>query len=516
MEFNRLRQLFPLISEQRKNCTTRPCHRIETAAAACGLQGGYVPIHRHSLEITMSDRSFRRRVLLVAAMFLLALGLSVVLAPHATQATLPIGADGQPLTSLAPMLEKVVPAVVNINSKTRVRVRNPFMDDPFFRQFFGMQNAPRERIEQSLGSGVIIDAAKGYVLTNNHVIEGADDISVTLHDNRTLPGHLVGSDPESDIAVVQIPADHLTALPLADSTQLRVGDFVAAVGNPFGLGQTVTHGIISALQRSGLRGVGFQNYIQTDAPINPGNSGGALVNLRGELVGINSAIYTPSGGNVGIGFAIPVDRASDAMRQLIASGHVQHGSLGVQAQTLTPEIARLLQTNLQQGAVVTEVEPQSPAEEAGIKPGDVITAIDGKAVNSDNDLYNIEGISKIGTALDLKVLRDGKTLTLHARLAAEQFSSSDGGKIDVRLGGAELANAGERTRREGLNGVSVVRVASDSRAAKNSLKPGDLIVAVNQVEIGGVDDLKRLLARQPRQLQLAVVRARNITFLTMQ
>jgi len=460
----------------------------------------------------MFESVFRHRFALIGAAAIAALAL----APRPTQATLPVGVDGQPLQSLAPMLDRVVPAVVNINSKTRVRVRNPLMEDPFFRQFFGMQNAPRERIEQSLGSGVIIDAAKGYVLTNNHVIEGADDIAVTLNDNRSLPGRLIGSDPQTDLAVLQIPAENLVALPLADSAQVRVGDFVVAVGNPFGLGQTVTHGMISALQRSGLRGVGYQNYIQTDAPINPGNSGGPLVNLRGELVGINSAIYTPSGGNVGIGFAIPVNLASDAMRQLIASGHVQHGSLGVQAQTLTPQIARMLQTTLQQGAVVTEVVPQSAGDEAGIKPGDVITAIDGRPVNSDNDLYNIEGVSKIGSTLEVKLLRDGKTLTVRTRLDAEQFSSSDGAKLDPRLAGAELAGAGERARREGLNGVSVVRVAADSRAAKSNLRPGDLIVAVNQVEIGGFDDLKRLVAQHPRQLQLAVVRARNLTFLSMQ
>ena len=463
----------------------------------------------------MFESVFRHRFALIGAAAIAAVA-ALALAPRPTQATLPVGVDGQPLQSLAPMLDRVVPAVVNINSKTRVRVRNPLMEDPFFRQFFGMQNAPRERIEQSLGSGVIIDAAKGYVLTNNHVIEGADDIAVTLNDNRSLPGRLIGSDPQTDLAVLQIPAENLVALPLADSAQVRVGDFVVAVGNPFGLGQTVTHGMISALQRSGLRGVGYQNYIQTDAPINPGNSGGPLVNLRGELVGINSAIYTPSGGNVGIGFAIPVNLASDAMRQLIASGHVQHGSLGVQAQTLTPQIARMLQTTLQQGAVVTEVVPQSAGDEAGIKPGDVITAIDGRPVNSDNDLYNIEGVSKIGSTLEVKLLRDGKTLTVRTRLDAEQFSSSDGAKLDPRLAGAELAGAGERARREGLNGVSVVRVAADSRAAKSNLRPGDLIVAVNQVEIGGFDDLKRLVAQHPRQLQLAVVRARNLTFLSMQ
>ena len=466
----------------------------------------------------MSRRFLRLGFPLAVAAFA-ALVAALVFAPHLTGAMPAAVVEGQPMPampSLAPMLDRVVPAVVNINSKTRVRVRNPFLDDPFFRQFFGMQNAPRERIEQSLGSGVIIDAQKGYVLTNNHVVEGADDISVTLHDGRTLKARLVGSDAESDVAVLQIAAENLVALPLADSSQLHVGDYVVAVGNPFGLGQTVTHGIVSALQRSGLRGVGFQNYIQTDAPINPGNSGGALVNLRGELVGINSAIYTPSGGNVGIGFAIPANVAVDAMRQLVTSGHVQHGTLGLQAQALTPEIANMLQTRLQQGAVVTAVQPGSPADTAGIQAGDIITAIDGKTVNSDDDLYNIEGISKIGSTLDIKLVREGRPLSVRAQLVAEQFRSADGGKVDPRLEGAELAQAGERVRREGLNGVRVVRVAADSRAAKNNLRPGDLIVAVNQVEIGGLDELKRLLVQHPRPLQLAVVRARNLTFLTMQ
>ena len=245
--------------------------------------------------------------------------------------TIPAAVDGQPLPSLAPMLERVTPAVVNISSKTRVKVRNPLLDDPFFRQFFGMQNAPRERIEQSLGSGVVIDASKGYVLTNNHVVEGADDISVTLHDGRTLKAKLIGTDPDTDVAVIQIPAENLSALTLADSNQLHVGDFVVAVGNPFGVGQSASSGIVSGLNRTGLGGRGFQNFIQTDATINPGNSGGALVNLRGELIGINSQIFSTSGGSIGIGFAIPVNLASDVMKQLIATGTVKHGTLGVQA-----------------------------------------------------------------------------------------------------------------------------------------------------------------------------------------
>jgi Do/DeqQ family serine protease len=462
----------------------------------------------------MPDRPLRTRIALLAAAAVGALAV-LVLEPRPTQAVLPATVAGEPVPSLAPMLERVVPAVVNINSKTRVRVRNPIMDDPFFRQFFGMQNAPRERIEQSLGSGVVIDAQKGYVLTNNHVIQGADDISVTLHDGRTLAAKLVGADPDTDVAVIQIDAPNLVALPLADSSKLRVGDFVVALGNPFGLGQTATSGIVSALSRTGLTGLGYQNFIQTDASINPGNSGGPLVNLSGELVGINSAIYSPSGGNVGIGFAIPSNLAADAMRQLIASGHVRHGSLGLQAQTLTPQLARMLQTDRETGAVVTEVTPQSSADAAGIRPGDVIIAVDGRVINSDNDLYNIEGISKIGSTLDLTVLRDGKTLKLRAALVAAEYASSDGARLDARLGGAELAQAGERARREGLNGVSVVRVAAGRRAARNELRSGDLIVAVNQVEIAGLDELKRLIDQHPRVLQLAVVRGRNLTFLTM-
>src|ERR1700733_4500510 len=258
----------------------------------------------------MSVSSFRSalRPTLISLSLLAAFGLGAgLVAGHA--GTIPSSVDGQALPSLAPMLERVTPAVVNINSKTRVKVRNPLMDDPFFRQFFGMQNAPRERIEQSLGSGVIIDASKGYVLTNNHVIEGADDIAVTLHDGRTLKGQLIGTDPDTDVAVIQIPAEHLSAMPLADSSQLHVGDFVVAVGNPFGVGQSASSGIVSGLNRTGLGGRGVQNFIQTDATINPGNSGGALVNLRGELIGINSQIFSTSGGSIGIGFAIPVNLA---------------------------------------------------------------------------------------------------------------------------------------------------------------------------------------------------------------
>ncbi|MBN8885554.1 MAG: DegQ family serine endoprotease [Rudaea sp.] len=436
----------------------------------------------------------------------------------AAYAALPVAVDGQPLPSLAPMLERVVPAVVNINSKTHVRVNNPFMNDPFFRQFFGMQNMPRERVEQSLGSGVIIDASKGYVLTNNHVIDGADDISVTLHDGRTLKAKLIGSDRDTDIAVIQIPAENLTALNLMDSAQLRVGDFVVALGNPFGVGQTATSGIVSGLNRTGLRGLGIQNFIQTDASINPGNSGGALVNLKGELVGINSAIFSPSGGNVGIGFAIPSNLASNVMNQIITTGSVRHGSLGAQVQSVTPEIARMLGVKEdQQGAVVTQVRDDSPAANAGLQSGDVIVAANGRPVQNESDLYNAEGLAAIGSTIDLKLLRDGKPVTVNARIEAEKVASSEGAKLDARLTGATLADVSDRARADGKSGVSVVSVAAGSRAAQIGLKAGDVIFGIGNRRIGTLADFTQLMKRVQRlQVQLAVVRGGDTFLVTLQ
>jgi len=434
-----------------------------------------------------------------------------------SQAALPVAVDGQPLPSLAPMLERVVPAVVNINSKTHVRVNNPFTNDPFFRQFFGMQNMPRERVEQSLGSGVIIDAAKGYVLTNNHVIDGADDISATLHDGRTLKAKLIGSDPDTDVAVIQIPAEGLTSLPLADSSQLRVGDFVVALGNPFGVGQTATSGIVSGLNRSGLRGLGIQNFIQTDASINPGNSGGALVNLRGELVGINSAIYSPSGGNVGIGFAIPSNLAGSVMRQLIATGSVRHGSLGVQVQTIDADIARLLGIkDDQRGVAVTEVRDASPAAKAGLQAGDVIVAANGRALLNENDFRNAEGLAAIGSTVEMKLLRDGKPLTVSAHVEAENLATSAGERIDARLTGAIFADMGERARADGKSGVGVTGVAPGSRAAQNGLKVGDIVFGIGNLRINSLADMSRIMGRGLRRVQLVVARGGDTFIVTLQ
>ena len=339
--------------------------------------------------------------------------------PAATPASTPIVEQPPPVPSLAPMLEEATPAVVNIATESTVAMRgNPLLDDPFFQRFFDLpeRQEPEEQRVQSLGSGVVVDAVQGYIVTNHHVIDQADSITITLRDGRSFEATVVGSDPDTDVALIRIDAEELVALPLADSDRLRVGDYVVAIGNPFGLGQTVTSGIISALGRTGLGLEGYEDFIQTDAAINVGNSGGALVNLNGELVGLNTAIFAPGGGNVGIGFAIPVNLVARLLDQILTYGEVRRGQLGVRVQTLGDELTASLDSNARRGAVIDQVLPDSAAARAGLMVGDIVTGVDGRPVRNASDLRNLIGLREIGEQVALEILRDGDPITVQVAI----------------------------------------------------------------------------------------------------
>lgn len=412
--------------------------------------------------------------------------------------------QGKALPSLAPMLEQATPAVVNINTSSKVRIQNnPLLDDPFFRHFFDIPEQPRERTTQSLGSGVIVDAKKGYILTNNHVIDKADEIRVTLRDGRSLQAKLVGTDPETDVAVIQIDANKLTALSFANSDRIRVGDFAIAIGNPFGLGQTVTSGIISALGRSGLGIEGYEDFIQTDASINPGNSGGALVNLNGELIGINTAIFSQSGGNIGIGFAIPINMAQEIMEQLIKHGEVRRGVLGIQAQDLTPELAQAfdIDKSHHKGAVITSISKDSAAQKAGLKVGDIIIEANGRSINSSANVRNIVGLLRVGEKVQFKVLRNGQPLTMTAVVAEQKQQWVDGGTFSKRLAGAAISNIESGHPYYGhIEGLVILAVAPGSPAAGVGLRKGDVITSVNKQAVKQLDDMKSAIKRSKRLL----------------
>ena len=424
-------------------------------------------------------------------------------------AAVPAELYGGPVQSLAPMLEKIMPAVVNISTKTEIQMRDhPLMRDPFYRHFFGLPNQPRSRKRQSssLGSGVIVDSRAGYVITNNHVIDKAQEITVTLQDGRTLNATLVGSDPESDVAVIKIAPQNLTAIPVADSEKLRVGDFVVAIGNPFGLGQTVTSGIISALGRSGLGIEGYEDFIQTDASINPGNSGGALVNFQGELIGINTAILAPSGGNVGIGFAIPSNMALAIKNTLIKHGEVQRGLLGVTVQDLSPELMRAFNLKNKNGAVISRVQSESPAEKAGLEPGDIVVSVNGRRVNNSASLRNAIGLVSIGTQITLQVIREGQRLTRTAVITPQKLELISGEKLHPTLEGVVLST----TQKNQAEGILIHKIDSASYAWRLGLRPGDIIVSANRYRVKNLDAFASVINK--RQALLINIQRGNEAF----
>ncbi|MCL1148195.1 DegQ family serine endoprotease [Shewanella marinintestina] len=429
------------------------------------------------------------------------LGATLTLAPVVSQAAIPLAVDGQELPSLAPMLQKTTPAVVAV-AVSGTHVSKQKVPDAF-RYFFG-PNAPREQVQErpfrGLGSGVIIDAKQGYIVTNNHVIEGADEILIGLHDGREVEAKLIGADAESDIALLQIQAKNLTALKRADSDALQVGDFAVAIGNPFGLGQTVTSGIVSAMGRSGLGIEMLENFIQTDAAINSGNSGGALVNLNGELIGINTAIVAPGGGNVGIGFAIPANMVNNLVEQIIEHGEVRRGVLGVMGQDLTSELAKGFGIETQHGGFINEVMPDSAADKAGIKVGDIIVSVNGRKIKSFQELRAKVATMGAGSEVEFGLIRDGDEETVTATLGeSTQSAEAAAGAVHPMLQGAKLETSGS-------SGVEITDVAQGSPAAASGLIKGDVIVGVNRTKVNSLKALKSALEDQKGTVALKIKR----------
>ena len=427
--------------------------------------------------------------------------------PLGADATLPPTVDGQPLPSVAPMLDRVVPAVVNVSTVYTRSVRNAFMDDPFFQYFFRNPGFERRYRGRSVGSGVIVDASKGYIVTNNHVVDRADEVKVTLTDGRSLTARVVGVDVEVDLAVLAVKPEALTGIAFAESSRVRVGDFVVAIGNPFGLGQTVTSGIVSALGRSGLSIEGYEDFVQTDASINPGNSGGALVNLRGDLVGINTAIYAPSGGNVGIGFAIPANMVRAIMNQLVRFGEVRRGHVGISVQELNAELAKSFGVDLRRGgAVVVDVESGSAGQKAGLAQGDVILQIGDREVRKPADYYARAAVLMVGDAVPITLQRNGNTKTVSLRIAADNLDKLPGRRVSRFLDGVVLQNWRNRQGSQSVGGVQIVDTNSTSLAYSIGLRPGDLIVAANDRKVQSIGELKTSAATVKDQLLLKVYR----------
>ena len=413
-------------------------------------------------------------------------------------AQLPAKVGDQEMPSLAPLVSRTSPAVVNIATQGTVTAsRNPMMDDPFFRRFFGV---PRERERQvrSAGSGVIVDAKKGYVLTNHHVIENADQIEVVLDDDRSLQATVVGSDPGTDIAVLLLEEyDNLVDMPLGDSEELQVGDFVVAIGNPFGLQHTVTSGIVSALGRHGISRDGYEDFIQTDASINPGNSGGALINLKGELIGINSAIFSSSGGNIGIGFAIPVNIAKAIMDQILEFGEVRRGLLGVSISDFNAETAKAIGVEATQGALVQEIVPGSAAEKAGVEVGDVIVSVNGVTITDAADLRTTIGLKRSGETVKLILIRDGDRETVTAMLDELDMNPvMAAGELHPGLAGAQFSTYHGDAENYSGSGVMVDTVDAGSPAALSGLRTSDIITSLNRQQVSSVKELREIAEDQ--------------------
>ena len=446
-------------------------------------------------------------------------GLMLCLLAAPLPAALPVAVEGEPLPSLAPMLERITPAVVNIatRGKSRRSVELPLPADPFFQRFFNLPGIERIQETASLGSGVIVDAEKGLILTNDHVIKDAYQINVTLKDGRELSAEIIGRDSDTDVALIQVSAENLTQVPMADSTALRVGDFVVAVGNPFGLGQTVTSGIVSALGRSGLGIESIEDFIQTDASINIGNSGGALVNLRGELVGINTAIYGAGNqGNIGIGFAIPVNLARDVMQQLLEHGQVQRGRLGAQGQDMTAQLAQAFGIERGSGFIVTQIESGSPADKAGIRVGDVIVAANGKPITSASDMHNLVGLQRLGQSVDLDLFREGDEISLEVIIQPIEINKISGERVHSKLAGAVIGEMREQHLQRGrIDYLEIMSVARGSSAEAAGFLAGDIIFSINKQLTRNFDELLALVEANEKGMIMNIQRGNRELYILL-
>lgn len=451
----------------------------------------------------------------------IALGLSVLTAPIMSVAETPTEISaGQVMPSLAPMLEKVLPSVVSISVEGKQKSNAAQMDDDIpeeFKFFFGPDMFDRDRAPRNfkgLGSGAIINAEKGYVLTNNHVIKDADKITVQLHDGREFKAKVIGADEMSDVALIQVEKPkNLTALKLADSDKLLVGDFTVAIGNPFGLGQTVTSGIVSALGRSmGSDSGTYENYIQTDAAVNRGNSGGPLINLNGELIGINTAILSPSGGNAGIAFAIPSNMANNLVQQILEFGEVRRGMLGIKGGELNADLAQAFDIEAEKGAFISEVMPGSAADKAGLKAGDVITAINGQAISSFAEMRAKIATSGAGKEIDLTYLRDGKSNNAKVTLQSDDQTQTRANGLLPALDGAELNNYDEK----GMKGVAITKIKPNSLAEQRGLKSGDVIIGINRQKVENLGQLRKILESKPSAIALNIIRGDSNFYLLVQ